>query len=276
MKLLKMLFGAILISLILLAHEIGHWVEMDRHGIPIEKVSLGMSLGLPLPEFKFKLSSFPGIDFALNVLPIGAYVQPTELGSKKMEKLPITDQIIIDGAGVWVNVLMGIAFGLIATSKEKRLSKNRKKKRYLILTLSFLVIYVAKNFFCTYFIGIFWLAITIAVIMMTISKMKSRRPRRSPEKKKAKKLLKLAASPISDVIFTKKVFRFTEIVCYILAAANILPIPPMDGGRVAEVLMAQYFPPMVVMIFTICGFLLMFSLFLKTICDKIVERLNPS
>lgn len=90
-------------------HELGHALYMRKYGIAIKT----FSVGLPFP-LKIKFSSekvFGGATIQLTPLLLGAFVEPTEEGGKRMQGLSYYRQADIYGAGPLANLLF--AAGLL-------------------------------------------------------------------------------------------------------------------------------------------------------------------
>lgn len=91
---------AIAISL----HELGHAFAMRQHGIPLQEITL---FGIGKRLFTFRLRSFFGeTPINIRLIPLGAYVAPTEEGAKLVKLLPYSKQAHVFGAGIIINLAL--------------------------------------------------------------------------------------------------------------------------------------------------------------------------
>lgn len=124
--LFTILVTLVLLSVLVLAHEFGHFIAARKFGVVAEEFGLG------LPPFARKLFAWKGTDFTLNWLPIGGFVRmrgedPTSsrdagLRGAELEKggfffaqKPWKRAIILL-AGVTMNILLGIFLFSVAYS----------------------------------------------------------------------------------------------------------------------------------------------------------------
>ena len=96
-------------SLALAIHESAHAYYMWRVGIPIERAGLGFPVR-PMFTWRPKFLPFP---VTFSWLLIGAYVQPTAAGGEQIKQLPHKERSLIYGGGVIWNLITGAAAGLI-------------------------------------------------------------------------------------------------------------------------------------------------------------------
>ena len=110
------MYIAIAVALIILSfvfHELGHALAMRSCGVEIAEMGLGFGPKL----ISGRITRYFGDDtkFAIRLLPLGAYVRPSENGGKTMEGLSYSDSARIAGAGILANfafafcILIGLA-----------------------------------------------------------------------------------------------------------------------------------------------------------------------
>lgn len=107
------IIGIILFILCIALHELGHAFYMKKNGIAIQEISLFGITGKRLFTFKWR-KMFGEIPITFRLIPLGAYVRPTDYGSKRSECLPLSKYGEILGAGVAVNFLFGVILSGIA------------------------------------------------------------------------------------------------------------------------------------------------------------------
>lgn len=89
------------ILLVLTIHEYGHYTEMKKHNIEIAEFSIG--IGMPL----FQYSREDKVLVSLRLIPIMAYVMPSDKGAEKINTLPFFEFFSIYSAGARNNVFTG-------------------------------------------------------------------------------------------------------------------------------------------------------------------------
>lgn len=165
---LRTSYAAILVSLVIFMHELGHAYAASLFGVPVE--SMGIGLSLP-PYTQFIVN---GVPVTISIWLIGGYVRidPALVGS-----LPFLPQIAIYGAGLFVNLL----FGLLIPEFRNRIAPTSES--HLLGPLGSFK-YVNKAF-----------------------------------------------SEQGFLIGTFILLKAINMGCFYL---NILPIPPLDGGKIVQ------------------------------------------
>lgn len=88
---------------IVIAHELGHYFAMRRHGIPVAEIGLGIPLPkVPHIRLCIRRGKVP-LYFCLHLLVIGAYVKPTLRGVVYLKRLGYVDYAEVYGAGILAN-----------------------------------------------------------------------------------------------------------------------------------------------------------------------------
>ena len=116
----------LLLSLLILLHEFGHYIVAKLFGVKVEEFGIG------IPPKAFKLFTWRGTDFTLNYLPLGGFVRLAgeDHDPSLWEKInpllrkqmffakPAWQRALVMLAGVTVNFLVGIAaFAIIYSVK---------------------------------------------------------------------------------------------------------------------------------------------------------------
>ncbi|MBE6554792.1 MAG: site-2 protease family protein [Ruminococcaceae bacterium] len=107
MTLLYVLLAILVFGLLIMIHELGHFLVARACGVGIHEYSIGMG-----PKLISKKSEKTGTEYSLRALPIGGYVSmvgedeesdsPEAFGNK-----PVWQRILIVLAGPFMNVLLG-------------------------------------------------------------------------------------------------------------------------------------------------------------------------
>ena len=116
MVLLYILLAILAFGLLILLHELGHYLTARALGVSIKEFSIGMG-----PKLFGYTSEKTGIEYKICLLPIGGYVamvgedeesdDPNALGKK-----PAWQRLIIMAAGGVTNLLLGFVLVLITVS----------------------------------------------------------------------------------------------------------------------------------------------------------------
>src|SRR5262245_7174654 len=92
------------VSLLIILHELGHFLAAKRMGIPIARFSLG--LGPKVWGFKMGET-----EYWLSLIPCGGYVLPALKDEEAFDKIPLKHRILFSLAGPAANIL-GAFLGL--------------------------------------------------------------------------------------------------------------------------------------------------------------------
>src|SRR5687768_2809793 len=93
-----------IISLLIILHELGHFLAAKRLGIPIARFSVG--LGPKVWGFKIGET-----EYWLSLIPCGGYVMPALNDAEAFDKIPLKNRILFLLGGPAANIL-GAFFGL--------------------------------------------------------------------------------------------------------------------------------------------------------------------
>ncbi len=90
-------------------HEIGHAVAMHSRKIRFTEIGFGVGPKVLIGPYRW----LPGVYFAFGVFPVMAYVKVDREDLDYMVSLPINDQALINGAGIMANIFFAGVLGLI-------------------------------------------------------------------------------------------------------------------------------------------------------------------
>lgn len=107
----KILIGFLCVETSLVAHEASHFAAMRANGVEVAEVSIGVG-----PVIYVK--QFADFQFSVRLIPIMAYVAPSQKGGEIMLALPLLNVLLIDLAGVFTNLLLASLIFLGLRQKE--------------------------------------------------------------------------------------------------------------------------------------------------------------
>lgn len=122
--LLSIILAILAFGLIILVHELGHFLTARHFGVTIDEFSIGMG-----PELVSKRSK-NGIRYSLRALPIGGFVSMAGEDEHSDDphalcNRPKYQRFLILFAGAFMNVLLGFIIMLICVSFSKNLYSNK-------------------------------------------------------------------------------------------------------------------------------------------------------
>jgi membrane-associated protease RseP (regulator of RpoE activity) len=125
------------ILLILTIHEYGHYSEMKKNNVEVQEFSIG--IGKPL----FQYYREDGVLVSFRLVPIVAYVLPSDEGHKKINTLPFIKSFSIHFAGVRNNIFTGWALvvGMQFLSVVRRHNWPDFFKNFLFSPIKILILF---------------------------------------------------------------------------------------------------------------------------------------
>ena len=196
------------ISLLIILHELGHFLAAKRLGIPIERFSVG--LGQKIWGFKMGET-----EYCVSMIPCGGYVMPALKDEESFYKIPLKSRILFSLGGPAANIL-GAFLGLSLMNIVK-LGCSVNSVIYLPLE------------------QIWQMAMQIgAAIPLLISQ---------PEHLSGIVGIVAAGGTYVGLSFVK-LLQFSILLNVNLAVFNLLPIPPLDGGKIVMGLLRKIHLPL--------------------------------
>jgi membrane-associated protease RseP (regulator of RpoE activity) len=224
-------------------HELGHALAMRKYGIKVETLGIGMPMS---PKLIFRPAigeKIFGEGFSLMITPwlIGAFVKPADKDEDYEKKLSYQDAAHINGAGIVAN----LAFALALLSPMTILIVNDQQPNVLfggyILSGAFLIVaYLLIRFsrqFCAWFlpplsvVSLFFFARLLwnAIVVR--------------HDDKALGGIVTASIAITDIVKNLPDAIWSGFAISLsLAIVNVLPFFPLDGGRIAKMIVEHRFP----------------------------------
>lgn len=102
----KALLFLVALELVFVIHEYGHYTEFTKRNIPVQEFSIG--IGPAIYQYQTE-----GPTLSLRLIPIMAYVAPTEEGYEIQTKSSLVAKFLISSAGVRNNLFSGVSVVLI-------------------------------------------------------------------------------------------------------------------------------------------------------------------
>ena len=216
------------VSLLILLHELGHFLAAKWMGIPIARFSVG--LGPKVWGFKMGQT-----EYWLSMIPCGGYVMPAMKDKEAFDNLPLNSRILFALAGPAANILG--AFLCLSLMNIVKLGFSVNSVIYLPLE------------------QIWQMAIQIgAAIPLLFSQ---------PEHLSGIVGIVAAGGTFVGLSFVN-LLQFSVLLNVNLAVFNLLPILPLDGGKIVMGLLRKVYHPLrrLEMPLTVGGWILLAGLML--------------
>lgn len=242
-------FALFLVFLAILVHEIGHAIAMIKTGVGVKELGIGMPYG-PCISHTFVSTKNPDETFKLSLYPlllIGAFVQPRH--EKRIDALCYHDKAFIFGAGIVANILFTLVcmFVLQVFFPEFRARLLPQSiAPWMIVAAVVPLLWYARAITAYIFpplsIGIlYW--VVVSFLQFSGAEV--------IEKSGGIVLIGQLAHSFSES-FARAIF-FGGFISFAVAATNVLPIYPLDGGQTASAIV-KHFTPRVQPFFNRFGF----------------------
>lgn len=113
MKIWHILLTVLMLSVLVLLHELGHYIAARIFKVPIKEFAIGMG-----PRLFGWTSKRTGIKYSVRLLPIGGYVSMVgededSSDENALNKKPVWQRMIITAAGAVMNLLTGFVVMLV-------------------------------------------------------------------------------------------------------------------------------------------------------------------
>lgn len=220
-----------LVIFAIVLHEGGHAFYMQKYGIPIEKFSIGLPFPLCI-RFKSK-NILGGATIQLTPLLLGAYVKPTEEGAKMLESRRYSECADIYGAGVLANLLFAYFLFLVYNILDSNagllpgLASSESIKSVLALGLLFIFRKIFSRFLMLP-LGTVIAALTIWSITQTPTQAVG-----GPV---------MLANIVGSAVDIPSTILIAGVISWAIGVFNMLPITPLDGGKIVEALLMRFGP----------------------------------
>ncbi|KIX14110.1 site-2 protease family protein [Dethiosulfatarculus sandiegensis] len=192
---------ALIISLLVFVHELGHFICARRVGLPVKRFSLGFGPAL----FKKRIK---GTEYRFSVIPLGGYVLLDFEDQNQYLELPLGKRIIFS--------LGGPAFNLLTTLPLFALL-NLLNQGFSLQNL-FVAPFIQTSLYLTSLAG------GLAGLFQTPDQISG--------------VVGMVSQGSQFVgMGLSKALSFTILINLNLGLFNLLPLPPLDGGKIVLDLM---------------------------------------
>lgn len=217
---MRMLFTLFMLGIVILIHELGHYAAMKASGVQVEELAIGFGPTVYSATFD------DGTVLNLKPFPLGGYTKPAE---HAMEDATLGARIVILFAGMWINVFAAIvALTALCCLKNGEPLFIRHRLPWLPARIRPLVMGIVTP------IGI-WLATPPLAVWSIYTRERN--------------YLAGFGDPSETIRHgqeTPSFFRGALLFCVAfnagIAGFNLLPLVPLDGGRIACLLIGVFNP----------------------------------
>jgi regulator of sigma E protease len=196
------------VSLLIILHELGHFLAAKRMGIPIARFSVGFGPKV----WGFKIAE---TEYWLSMIPCGGYVMPALEDEEAFDNIPLKNRILFSLAGPAANVLGAFLCLSLMNIVELGFSINS-------------VIYLPLEQVCQ-------MAIQIGAAIPSLFSQ--------PEQLSSIVGIVAAGGAHVGLSFVK-LLQFSVLLDVNLAILNLLPILPLDGGKIVMGLLRKIYQPL--------------------------------
>ena len=196
------------VSLLIILHELGHFLAAKRMGIPIARFSVG--LGPKVWGFKMGET-----EYWLSMIPCGGYVMPAMKDEEAFNQIPLKSRILFSLSGPAANILG--AFLCLSLMNIVKLGWSVDSVIYLPLE------------------QIWQLALQIGTAIPLLFSQ--------PEQLSGIVGIVAAGGAHVGLSFVK-LLQFSVLLNVNLAIFNLLPILPLDGGKILIGLLRRIYQPL--------------------------------
>lgn len=194
------------VGFLILIHEVGHLLAAKWCGIPVARFSLGF--GRKLAEFTHKETAY-----RLSWIPIGGYVLPG-IDQREMHALPAHKQIAFALGGPAANVMAALAGIFILGMVQFDLS--------LTAAASFAVTGL--------WTGLQQQVLGLSALFSNVDQLSG-----------IVGIVAVGGSHFASTIVS--LLTFSVAINLSLAVMNLLPLPPLDGGRIVFCVLEKLYRP---------------------------------
>jgi regulator of sigma E protease len=215
----------IVVGLVIAIHECGHLLAAKWCGIPIERFSVGF--GPKLVGFKYR-----GTSYWLSVIPLGGYVLP-RLDESEFRSLPLYKTIVFALGGPFANIVLAYLALVVAGRLEFGLSAFNS------------LLFATTNL---------WVDVQLfvqAIVMLFAG---------GGEISGLVGIIAIGGAQFGSTL--PGLLAFSVAINLNLAIFNLLPLPPLDGGRIAFAILEKIYRPLfrIQAPVALAGWLVMFAL----------------
>ncbi|MFZ2448517.1 MAG: site-2 protease family protein [Syntrophobacteraceae bacterium] len=202
------LMVVVILGLLILVHELGHLAAAKYVRIPIERFSAGFGPKV----WGFRMG---GTEYWLSLVPLGGYVLPRVQSEEEFSRFPLRDRILFSLGGPFANILA--AFACLSASHAAGAG----------ISLESLLAAPCRELYGTF--------IQIVSAIPTFFN--------HPDKLSG--IIGIVAFGGQHAsVDVARLLGFSIMLSVNLAVFNLLPFPPLDGGRIVFSLLRSIYKPL--------------------------------
>jgi regulator of sigma E protease len=201
------LAAVVVVGLVIVIHECGHLLAAKWCGIPIDRFSVGF--GPKLLGFRYR-----GTSYWLSAIPLGGYVLPT-LDESESRRLPLHKAILFALGGPFANFASAY-LGLVVVGRLQ-FGLSPFDTLLFATTRLWLDLQLLAQAIIMLFSGVGELSGIVGIVAIGGSQF---------------------GSTLAGLL------AFSVAVNVNLAMVNLLPFPPLDGGRIAFAILEKMYRPL--------------------------------
>jgi len=194
------------IGMLILVHELGHFIAAKAVKIPVEKFSIGFGPRL----FSFKRNE---TEYRISMIPLGGYVLPLVKDENDFFNIPVHKRIILSMGGPLANILLPLAVLAIMNSVKAGISADSFFIQPLLQVSGAMMLMVKA------IPGIFSSPDNLSGIVGIVSQ---------------------GGQVIGSNLL--KIINFNIFMSLNLAVFNMLPFPVLDGGKILLYMLEKIHP----------------------------------
>lgn len=217
--------GFLLFIAALVVHEAGHAIAMRRRGIEISEAGLFFPVGKMRLTIRTKLLPYP---LVIGVIPLGAYVKPSEEGQRALEKLSYKDKAICESGGIITNLFFGGVLVAIALFMDN-FSKEGGSLIAPFAWLAVSVVVLVFRRFISVIMPIFGVASLMLLIVILAQSMND-----VGGPVAIVKVIAGNSATLADALY------IGGIISVSIGQFNMTPLFPLDGGHVMSSLFTKW------------------------------------
>lgn len=197
----------VVVGLVIAIHECGHLLAAKWCGIPIERFSVGF--GPKLVGFRYR-----GTSYWLSMIPLGGYVLP-KLDESESRGLPLHKAIMFALGGPFANIVSAY-LGLIVVGRLE-FGMSASDTLLFAATRLWVDVQLMAQAIAALFAGVGEISGIVGIVAIGGSQF---------------------GSTLAGLL------AFSVAINLNLAIVNLLPFPPLDGGRIAFAVLEKIYRPL--------------------------------
>ena len=238
----------LLIVLSIFCHEYGHLWAMHKYGIKVKKMGIGLPLSFLTLKIQHPKICF-GVPLYLSPLVLLGYVQPED--EEYLAQLNTEKQLHIDGMGILMNIIFSACMSILA---------SRNITTSVLSAIIAIVVLVFNKEICKYILPVLSLSTIVFVPIIFVNTV-----RLVPDAGHSTSVQ--VSSVFALITGYQEALLMASLISIGLAAINILPLVPLDGGKIISIVGRIWLSERVVKTYEVLTILIMIIITLVSIYD---------